>query len=214
MISSVKSFLNKLTREANFLSLAANLSIAFFGFAGFALLARSYPVELFGQWVLYISSAAFIEMFRFGITNTAIIRYLSGVDQNDRLKYVGSNGLIGLVATIGILIILWTIYLIFPTPIHNAGYAFMPGAQKAFQSATVFGRLDFFRISRRNGNNFISRPQATPCTELGPKVWSSRQYIGWPTIACVRPTASNVKTPSPRTRWSRRRAMQRSPSRS
>jgi O-antigen/teichoic acid export membrane protein len=118
----LKSILHKLTREANFLSLVANLAIAFFGFAGFALLARSYPVELFGQWVLYISSAAFIEMFRFGITNTAIIRYLSGVDQDDRLKYVGSNGLIGLIATIFILIILWTIYLIFPQPIHHAGY--------------------------------------------------------------------------------------------
>jgi O-antigen/teichoic acid export membrane protein len=118
----VKSVFNKITREANFLSLAANLSIAVFGFAGFALLARSYPIGLFGQWVLYISSGAFIEMFRFGITNTAIIRYLSGVDYNERLKYVGSNGLIGLIATTGIMMLLWICYLLFPGPIHNAGY--------------------------------------------------------------------------------------------
>ena len=118
----MKAIFNKVTREANFLSLAANLSIAFFGFAGFALLARSFPINLFGQWVLYISSGAFIEMFRFGITNTAIIRYLSGVDEKDRLHYIGSNGLIGLVATIAIMIILWTCHFAFPGPIQRTGY--------------------------------------------------------------------------------------------
>jgi len=118
----LKKVLHKITREANFLSLAANLSIAFFGFAGFALIARSYSVDLFGQWVLYVSSAAFIEMFRFGITNTAIIRYLSGVDENERYNYVGSNGLIGSVATVGVVIVLWVCYLAFPGPIQRSGY--------------------------------------------------------------------------------------------
>lgn len=110
-------------REANFLSLAANVSIAVFGFAGFALLARSYPVEVFGEWVLYISSAAFVEMFRFGITNTAIIRYLSGVEQDERIKYMGSNGLIGLVSTTLIAFVLVLCLLLFPGPIERTGYS-------------------------------------------------------------------------------------------
>lgn len=118
----MKATFHKITREANFLSLAGNITIAFFGFAGFALLTRSFPIDIFGQWVLYISSGAFIEMFRFGITNTAIIRYLSGVEHEERLKYIGSNGFIGLVATTGIVIILWSCHLIFPGPIKNAGY--------------------------------------------------------------------------------------------
>lgn len=118
----VKSTLNKIIREANFLSLTGNLLFAVFGFAGFALLARSYPISIFGQWVLYISSATFIEMFRFGITNTAIIRYLSGVSKEDRLKYIGSNGLILIIATIGITILIWSSWLLFPVPIRNAGY--------------------------------------------------------------------------------------------
>ena len=118
----MKTALRKITREANFLSLTGNITIAFFGFAGFALMARTFPVDVFGQWVLYISSGTFIEMFRFGITNTAIIRYLSGVDNEDRLKYVGSNGLIGLFATIFITIILVICHLLFPVPIKNAGY--------------------------------------------------------------------------------------------
>lgn len=118
----MKIALRKLTREANFLSLAGNLSIAFFGFAGFALLARTFPVDIFGQWVLFISSGTFIEMFRFGITNTAIVRYLSGVENEDRIKFIGSNGLIGLVATVFIAIILFACHLAFPIPIRNAGY--------------------------------------------------------------------------------------------
>ncbi len=118
----MKSAIHKITKEANFLSLTGNLIIAFFGFAGFALIARSFPVNIFGQWVLYISSGAFIEMFRFGITNTAIVRYLSGVGQDERLKFIGSNGFIGLVATAGIAILLWTCHLIFAVPIKNAGY--------------------------------------------------------------------------------------------
>ncbi|MEI6682009.1 MAG: hypothetical protein WCO44_05250 [Bacteroidota bacterium] len=114
--------LRKITREANFLSLAGNVAIAFFGFAGFALMARTFPVDVFGQWVLYISSGTFIEMFRFGITNTAIIRYLSGVANEDRLKFEGSNGLIGLIATIFITVILVACHLLFPGPIKHAGY--------------------------------------------------------------------------------------------
>jgi len=118
----MKSKFRKITSEANFLSFTGNLSISFFGFAGFALLARTFSTEVFGQWVLYISSGVFIEMFRFGITNTAIIRYLSGVSQEDRIKYIGSNGLIGLIATTFIAVILVTCQLLFPEPIKNAGY--------------------------------------------------------------------------------------------
>lgn len=118
----MKATLRKISKEDNFLSLAGNLIIAFFGFAGFALLARTFKVDVFGQWVLYISSGTFIEMFRFGITNTAIIRYLSGVAKEDRLKFIGSNGLIGLIATTFIVVVLWSCHLMFPVPIKNAGY--------------------------------------------------------------------------------------------
>jgi len=118
----MKKAIGKITREANFLSLAGNLTIAFFGLIGFALLARKYPTNEFGEWMLYISSGSLVEMFRFGITNTAIVRYLSGADQNDRFKFIGSHGLIGVIVTAGIVILLWLFYLLFPDPIDQAGY--------------------------------------------------------------------------------------------
>lgn len=116
------NLLKKLAQEDNFLSLTGNLAISFFGFAGFALLARCFPMEEFGKWVIFISAFAFIEMFRLGITNTAIIRYLSGVSEEERLKYIGSNALIGFIATLLISIVLIICYYLFAEPIRKAGY--------------------------------------------------------------------------------------------
>jgi O-antigen/teichoic acid export membrane protein len=118
----LKKSLKKIVKEDNFLSLVGNLTIAFFGFAGFALLARSFPLDVFGQWVLFISSGSFVEMFRFGITNTAIIRYLSGVEGKERLKYIGSSVLIGLVATFFISLTLVACHFAFKDAIQRAGY--------------------------------------------------------------------------------------------
>jgi O-antigen/teichoic acid export membrane protein len=98
------------------------MSISLFGFAGFALLVRSFPPEEFGRWVLYIASAALVDMFRFGITTTAIIRFLSGSKDEEWQKLVGSFILIVLLATLGITLVIWGCQIAFPSPIAHAGY--------------------------------------------------------------------------------------------
>ena len=118
----MKNTLKKIVREDNFLSLLGNLTISFFGIAGFALLARTFQMEVFGEWVIFISAAAFVEMFRYGIINTAIVRYLSGADQDERVKFIGSNGLIGMIATLIICILLYLCLFAFYESIHNSGY--------------------------------------------------------------------------------------------
>jgi len=118
----VKKQLNKIVREDNFLSLTGNLVIAFFGIAGFAILARSLSVDMFGQWVLLIAAGSFIEMFRFGITNTGLIRYLSGADETLRIKLMGSNALIGSGATIIIAAVIALCNLCFYQSIQHSGY--------------------------------------------------------------------------------------------
>ncbi|MEI7423015.1 MAG: oligosaccharide flippase family protein [Prolixibacteraceae bacterium] len=112
----------KIIKEDNFLSLAGNLVISFFGIASFSLLARTFPMEVFGEWVIFISASTLIEMFRYGIINTAIVRYLSGAKPEDRIKFIGSNGLIGIIASIIIFIVLYLTLLAFPRSIHNSGY--------------------------------------------------------------------------------------------
>lgn len=114
--------LKKIVKEDNFLSLTGNLVIAILGISGFALLARSLSLDVFGEWVLFITGGSFVEMFRFGITNTGLIRFLSGADNQSRNKLIGSNALIGLGATILIAVILVCCYTFFNEAISNSGY--------------------------------------------------------------------------------------------
>ncbi|MEC5164344.1 O-antigen/teichoic acid export membrane protein [Flavobacterium sp. PL11] len=114
--------LKKLLREDNFLSLSGNIIIAILGIGGFALLARNLSITVFGEWVLFITAGSFVEMFRFGITNTGLIRFLSGAEAPDRIKLIGSNALIGLVATIGIALILILCNLLFSEAIQSSGF--------------------------------------------------------------------------------------------
>lgn len=114
--------LKKIVREENFLSLAGNVVIAILGIAGFGLLARSLSLEVFGEWVLFITGGTFVEMFRFGITNTGLIRYLSGAEESSRYQLIGSNAVIGLGATIFIAVLLVICYALFSEAINSAGY--------------------------------------------------------------------------------------------
>ena len=97
--------------------------VAIFGFFSFVILIRTLEPNIFGEWVLYITAGNFIEMLRFGITRTAIIRFLSGAKDKEKEKLIGSNWVIGLIATLIIVAILWLIYFIFPESIESSGYS-------------------------------------------------------------------------------------------
>ena len=116
------NYIAKITREKNFLSLTANLSVAVFGFLSFVLLTRTLPKEPFGEWVLFITAANFLEMLRFGITRTAIIRFLAGAEGEEKARLKGSNWFIGLMVSAAIAIIIFTIRISFPETINNSGY--------------------------------------------------------------------------------------------
>ncbi len=112
----------KFSREANFLSFTLNITIALFGFASFALLARSFPMELFGEWVLYVSASALIDMIRYGITQTAVVRYLSGAENEERYKIIGSSVFLGIVSTLIISLTILVCHYVFSEPIKHSGY--------------------------------------------------------------------------------------------
>ncbi len=118
----MKKKIKHILREDNFLSLAGNLLIALFGICSFALLARTLTTPEFGEWVLFIAAGSFVEMFRFGITNTALIRFLSGADDKARIQLTGSNALIGLLATTAVTGLLIICNLLFHQSIQRSGY--------------------------------------------------------------------------------------------
>jgi len=119
----VKTKILSLLKNSNFLSLSSNMVVAVFGFFSFLILVRTLDPDHFGEWVLYITAGNFIEMLRFGITRTAIIRFLSGAKKNERKKLIGANWIIGLITTAIVAALLWIIYNIFPTAISNSGFS-------------------------------------------------------------------------------------------
>ena len=117
-----QEILDRTLYNKNFLSLAGNGSSAVFGLINFALLARTFNSSVFGEWIVYLATAGFIEMFRFGLTNSALVRFLSGADTEEKQKLIGSNYAIGIVITLGIVVILYLTYFIFRNPIVNSPY--------------------------------------------------------------------------------------------
>ena len=106
----------------DFLSLLGNLVYAVLGFVSFLILTRSFAKDVFGEWVLFITAANFVEMFRFGITRTAIVRFLSGADEYEKEKLIGANWLIGIVLTVFIVIIIFIVNLFFSENIKPSGF--------------------------------------------------------------------------------------------
>ncbi len=113
----------KIFKNKNFLSLANNGLVAVFGFFSFLILVRSLPTSDFGEWVLLITTANFIDMFRFGITRTAIVRFLSGADEKEAKELIGSNYVIGIVSTIIIIALVLLANYLFPDQIKSSGFS-------------------------------------------------------------------------------------------
>ena len=76
-----------------------------------------------GEWVLYVAAGNLFEMLRFGLTRTAIIRYLSGAKGIERKRLIGTNWALGFVATFFLALLIWGTYLIFQDKIESSGYA-------------------------------------------------------------------------------------------
>ena len=114
--------LSKIIKEDNFLSLAGNLVIAVLGIAVFALLARGLKPEDFAQWVIFISGGSLIEMLRFGITNNALVRFLSGASKEQGEKLIGSNVFLSLVSTAIIVLLMLIIKELFKDTIRLSVY--------------------------------------------------------------------------------------------
>ncbi|MFZ4398965.1 MAG: oligosaccharide flippase family protein [Bacteroidales bacterium] len=116
--------ITKFFKSNNILSLAGNFSAAIFGFLSFMLLTRITSTDTFGKWVLFITASTFVEMFRFGITRVALIKYLSGAPKEERTILIGSNWTIGIFLTTIIAVLLVLIRYIFKSSIDQSGFVY------------------------------------------------------------------------------------------
>lgn len=114
--------LAKILKNKNFLSLANNGLVAVFGFFGFLLLVRSLSTNEFGEWVLLITTANFLDMLRFGITRTAIVRFLAGADKEEAHRLIGSNYIINLFSTLILVLIVLAVRYFFYDTVNSSGF--------------------------------------------------------------------------------------------
>ena len=159
-MGKLKKIARSIIYERNMLSLAGNMSYALFGFISFIILTRSLSKENFGLYVLYVTTGTFIDLFRFGLTRNAVIRFLSGAKGEERLRILGSNTLIGIVLVLIITIVIYIILAIFPVSINNSGFKyffwfypllafsnlFWNNAVSILQSWQAFGRILVLRM--------------------------------------------------------------------
>ena len=118
----MNNVLAKILKNKNFLSLANNGLVAVFGFFGFLLLVRSLSTNEFGEWVLLITTANFLDMLRFGITRTAIVRFLAGADQKEARQLIGSNYIINLFSTLILVLIVLAVRFFFYDAVSTSGF--------------------------------------------------------------------------------------------
>lgn len=117
-------FIKNLVKENNFLSLAGNLSFSVFGLLSFIILTRSLNKSDFGDFVLFTALCTTVDLFRFGLTRTAITRFVSGSDENEKRQFLGSSFLIGLILIGLCFLILTPAYIFFSDAIASNGYTY------------------------------------------------------------------------------------------
>jgi O-antigen/teichoic acid export membrane protein len=156
----LKSVLIKLIYERNMLSLAGNLSYAFFGFLSFMLLTRSLSQQDFGLYIIYVTTGTFIDLFRFGLTRNALIRFLSGQNGKDQIPWLGANSLIGVILVLAFSLIIFLIWVVFPSAIGSSDFKFFfyfypllaisnlfwNNALSVLQAWQAFGRILLLRL--------------------------------------------------------------------
>lgn len=155
--------IRNIAREKNISSLVTNMVTAFLGLLSFMLLTRQLPKEMFGDWVLFVTLATFVDLLRFGLTRTSVVRLLAGVKKEEYKRLLGSSYRINLALLLPIALVCYSIlltvntiglmlpngYLLFITwypvlAIFNLGWN---NASALFQAQQNFMRMMYVRLS-------------------------------------------------------------------
>ncbi len=92
--------------RSGFFTILQNLSGVFFGFATFYLLVHYLLDEhAFGSWTLFLSTVTVLEIVRSGLVQNALIKFISGSDEEDHSKIISSSFVITGILTLGCIVI-------------------------------------------------------------------------------------------------------------
>lgn len=112
-------------KEKNFASLIANVSVAALGLLSFMLLARQLDKTFFGEWILFITLASFVDLLRFGMTSTSTVRLLSGASKDKVKVLLGSSYKINLILWLIITIVCYLLLFILSYFVNDLSSGYM-----------------------------------------------------------------------------------------
>jgi len=124
MIVLVRELLKKIFKKKNTHSLLLQFISAGLGFASFTILARSLDKDSFGHWVIYITACGFIDVFRYGLTLQAVIRFLAGANADDAKKLQAANWIINAAIAAILIFFVLTIRFLYRESIENSDYLY------------------------------------------------------------------------------------------
>lgn len=107
------TLIKRVIYEKDIASLGSNVLAAFLGLLSFLILTRSLDKVLFGDWVLYITLGTFVDLLRFGLTRTAVVRFISGAAEEEKRAYLGASFKINIYLLAVIALICWTLAFLF-----------------------------------------------------------------------------------------------------
>ena len=104
--------LKKLLDSKHFQSFLEQAGTSGFALISFIILARVLSIEDFGQWTLYLTLLTFLDMIRFGLVKTALIKYSSGIENEHKKELIGSSWFLNLLSVSFIGIISYIFYFL------------------------------------------------------------------------------------------------------
>ena len=105
-----QKYYQQFIRSGNLYSLMGNMLFALFNLATFLLLVRTLEKEIFGQWVLFLTIASMLDLFRIGLSGTATIRLMARANEAKKNAISASSYFLGFSTTIILSVLFLTLY--------------------------------------------------------------------------------------------------------
>jgi len=142
-------------RSSNLHSLIGNILYAAFSMILFMLMVRILDKELYGRWVIFVTTISLLDMLRLGLTGTGAIRAISSSSGLDQHRNIAASYHLSLFTTLFISCIFVSTYFV----IHNSFtdsyylpvliyYPFLAFANLAHMQASTYsqGIVNFKRV--------------------------------------------------------------------
>src|ERR1035437_1497548 len=142
-------------RSNNIHSLIGNVVYAAFSMLLFLLMVRLLNKDMYGRWIIFITTISLLDMLRLGLTGTGAIRAISTSIGNEQYLNISASYKLGIYTTLAISAIFVPIYYIFKSYFVDSYYfpvlLFYPllaFANLAHMQATTYsqGLINFKRV--------------------------------------------------------------------